>query len=59
MGANSTQAVGLSVFLLAAVALAVSLAQGGNLLFVVLAFVLLAASAGVLLKIKSREHELD
>ncbi len=57
MGANSTQAVGLLIFLLAGVALAVGIALGGSFPLIILALVLLAASAGVLLRIKSREHE--
>ena len=59
MGANSTQAVGLLIFLLAAVALAAGLALGGNFLLIVLTLVLLAAAVGILLQVKSREREED
>jgi hypothetical protein len=54
MGANSTQAVGLLIFLLAAVALAAGLALGGSFLLIVLTLVLLAVAVGILLQVKSR-----
>jgi hypothetical protein len=55
MGANSTQAGGVTVFLLAFVLLAYGLADGG-ILFELIGAVLLAAAAGLFLKCKPWEH---
>jgi hypothetical protein len=58
MGANPTQAVGITLFLLAFVSLAGALAGGGILYF--LGFlVLLIASFGVFIKCKPLEHQKE
>ena len=56
MGANSTQALGLAVFLIAFVIISAALAMGGSLPLIVLGIVLMAVSFGILLKAKPWEH---
>ena len=55
MGANSTQAAGITVFLTAFVVLCAGLAGGGMLLELI-GVVLIAVSAGLFLKCKPWEH---
>ena len=55
MGANSTQAVGLTAFFISFTLLAVGLATGATLYYVA-AVVFLAASIAIFLKIKPLEH---
>ena len=55
MGANTTQAGGITVFLLAFVLLAYGIADGG-ILFDLIGAVLLAGAAGLFLKCKAWEH---
>lgn len=54
MGSHRTQAVGISLFLIAFAVLAAALAGGGALLLV-LFLVLLGAAIGILLKCKAME----
>ena len=56
MGANSTQALGITIFLLAFVLLGAAFAMGGSVLLILLAVVALAASVAVFLKAKPLEH---
>jgi len=56
MGANSTQAQGLAVFLIAFVCIAAGFAADINYLLVGLGVVLLAGSAALFLKCKPWEH---
>ena len=56
MGANTTQAAGLLVFLLAFTCLAAGLAGGGFILLV-LAVAMLAGSAFLFMKCKPWEHQ--
>lgn len=55
MGSNATQAVGITVFLIAFVLISVGLA-GGGVLLEVLGLVVLAGSAGLFLKAKPWEQ---
>ena len=55
MGANSTQALGVAVFLLAITCLPIGLV-GGGVIFYLLALVLLAASVAIFLKCKPLEN---
>jgi hypothetical protein len=58
MGSHSTQAVGITVFLLAFVALSAAIAGGGVALY--LAFlVLLGVSIALMMKCKSMEEAAD
>ena len=57
MGANRTQAVGVTSFLAAFVFIAAGMAAGGNLLLILLGLVLLGISFAVFLKAKPWEHE--
>jgi len=57
MGANSTQAAGLLVFLLAFVVLAADLASGGNLVLSALGLGMLGLSAGIFLRARPWEHQ--
>ena len=56
MGANTTQALGVSVFLIAFVLISAGMAMGGSLVLILLGLVLLAVSMGILLKAKPWEH---
>jgi hypothetical protein len=55
MGANSTQAVAVAIFLLAFTALAVGLARGG-ILYYLLTLALLSISVVIFLKCKPLEN---
>jgi hypothetical protein len=55
MGANSTQAVGVTIFLLAFTALSVGLARGGVIYFL-LTLALLGVSVAIFLKCKPLEN---
>jgi hypothetical protein len=55
MGANSTQAVGVTIFLLGFTALPVGIATG-KVIYYLLAVALVAVSAGIFLKCKPLEH---
>ena len=57
MGANSTQAAGLLVFLLAFVVLAADLACGGNPVLTALGLGMLGLSAGIFLRARPWEHQ--
>ena len=57
MGANSTQAQALVVFLIAFVFIAAGLAADVNFLFVVVGLVLLGGSATLFMKCKPWEHK--
>jgi hypothetical protein len=57
MGANSRQAVGFTLFLAAFTVLAGAMAAGGSIVLLLIAVAMLAASAGVFLKIKPWEHQ--
>lgn len=57
MGANSTQAAGVLIFLLAFVILAAAMAAGGNLFLILTAVAALAVAAGIFLRAKSWERE--
>ncbi len=56
MGANSTQALGVALFLVAFVVLAAAMAMGGNPALLAISMTILAVSAGVLLRAKSWEE---
>lgn len=56
MGANPTQAVGITAFLLGFTALSGALYKGGSAMLVVLAVALLAGAVGVFLKCKPLEN---
>jgi hypothetical protein len=56
MGANSTQAQGVALFLLAFVAIAAGLAADINYLYVLIGLALLAGSVGLFVKCKPWEH---
>ncbi len=56
MGANSTQALGVTLFLLAFVVMAAAMAMGGNLALLLTSVAILAVSAGILLKAKPWEE---
>jgi hypothetical protein len=56
VGANSQQGVALLVFLVAFTFLSVAMFYGGNIVFLVLAAVTLAASIGMFLKAKPLEE---
>jgi hypothetical protein len=55
MGANSTQAVGVTIFLLAFTALSVGLARGGVIYFL-LTLALLGVTVAIFLKCKPLEN---
>ena len=58
MGANPTQALAVTIFLLAFVVIAIAMTAGGNVLIFVVGFGLLAASAMLFRLIKPwEEHE--
>jgi hypothetical protein len=57
MGANSTQAQGVSLFLVAFVCISAGLAGDINYLWLVLGLVLLGVSAGIFMKAKSLEEK--
>jgi hypothetical protein len=57
MGANSTQARAVALFLVAFVAIAAGFAADFNYLFVLVGIVLLAGSIGLFLKCKPWEHQ--
>ena len=57
MGTNRTQAVGVSLFLVAFVLIAAGMAAGGSLLPLLLGLVLLGISSALFLKAKPWEHE--
>jgi hypothetical protein len=59
MGANPTQAYGVIAFYLAFVAIAGCFASGGNILWVVVAIVLLGVSVAISLKCKPWEDAKD
>ncbi len=59
MGANSTQAQALTLFLLAFVLIAAGLASGGNILYILIGLALLAASCGLFMKCKPWEQRED
>ena len=56
MGANPTQAQGVLLFLLGFVVIAAGLADGGNILYIVIGLALLAAACGLFMKCKPWEH---
>ena len=56
MGANPTQALGVSLFLAAFVFLAAGFAAGGNAVLIIAAIAFLAASCGVFFKARPWEH---
>jgi len=58
MGANPTQAQGLTLFLLAFVLIAAGLASGGGI-YILIGLGLLAAACGLFMKCKSWEHRED
>jgi hypothetical protein len=58
MGANSTQAVGVTLFLLGFTALPVGIVRGGAVYYL-LALALLGISVGIFLKCKPLEHAED
>lgn len=55
MGSNPTQAVGITIFLVAFTTIAAGLAMG-SILLLLLGLVLLGVSCGVFLKCKPWEH---
>jgi hypothetical protein len=57
MGANSTQAQALTLFLLAFVSISAGLAADINYLWVVVGLALLAGSAGLFMKCKPWENK--
>ena len=57
MGANSTQAQGVALFLVAFVCISAGLAADINYLWLVLGLILLVASVAVFLKCKPWEHK--
>ncbi len=57
MGANRTQAVGVSLFFAAFVLIAAGMAAGGSVLIILLGLVLLAVSFALFVKAKPWEHE--
>ena len=59
MGANPTQAQGLTLFLLAFVLIAAGLASGGSMLYILIGLALLAASCGLFMKCKPWENRED
>jgi hypothetical protein len=59
MGANSTQAQALTLFLLAFVLIAAGLASGGSILYILIGLALLAASCGLFMKCKPWEQRED
>lgn len=56
MGANPTQALAFSIFLLAFTVIAGGMAAGGSVVLLLAGFGLLAASAALFLKAKPWEH---
>jgi hypothetical protein len=56
MGANPTQAQGVTLFLLGFVVIAAGLASGGNILYILIGLALVAASCGLFMKAKPWEH---
>ncbi len=59
MGANSTQALGVSLFLAAFVFFAAGLATGVNAILIITAAALMAAACGVFFKVRPWEHRED
>ena len=57
MGANRTQAVGVSGFLAAFVVIAAGMAAGGSLSLILLGLVLLGGAFALFLRAKPWEHE--
>jgi hypothetical protein len=57
MGANSTQALGVAVFLIAFVLISAGMAMGGSLALTVLGLASIAVSMGILRKAKPWEHK--
>jgi hypothetical protein len=55
MGANSTQALGITLFLVAFTVMAAAMAMGGNLPLLLVSIAILAASAGIFRKAKPWE----
>lgn len=55
MGANSTQALGVTMFLAAFVIMAAAMASDGNLLLLLLSIVILAVAVGIFRKAKPWE----
>jgi uncharacterized membrane protein len=56
MGANRSQALGLTVFLIAFAFIAAGMAAGGNFLLILIGLVLVGLSSAVFLKAKPLEH---
>jgi high-affinity Fe2+/Pb2+ permease len=56
MGANSTQALAVIVFLIAFTVMAGAFAMGGNWPLLILSFVILVVAAGIFLKAKPWEE---
>ena len=55
MGANSTQALGITLFLVSFTVMAAAMAMGGNLPLLLVSIAILAASAGIFRKAKPWE----
>lgn len=56
MGANSKQALALTILLLGFVVMGTSFAVGGSIFLMLLSLVVIAASAAIFLKAKPLEH---
>jgi hypothetical protein len=56
MGANSTQALGVTLFLIAFVIIAAAMAAGGSILLLVTGLAVLMGSAAVFMKAKPWEN---
>jgi hypothetical protein len=59
MGANATQALGVTLFLIAFVIIAAAMAAGGSILPLIVGLAVLAGSAAVFTKAKPWEHRED
>lgn len=59
MGANPTQAYGVTVFLIAFVLVAAGLAAGGNFLYILGGIALLGVACAIFLKCRPWEHKED
>lgn len=57
MGSNSTQALGVTIFLASFVLIAAGMAMGGRVFLILAGLVLLGISMAVFLKAKPLEHE--
>ena len=57
MGSNPTQAFGILLFFVAVTLIAAGMAMSGNILFLVVGIVVLAASLMMFLKAKPWEHQ--